>query len=426
MGFVRGIFAALLLAIGGQAMAQQASATPFQARAEALVELFNGKAVPDQLFSPAFLAQVPPAQLNTVSAQLREQLGSAQAVRSIEPKSTTAGTVFIDFEKGILKLNMAIAAAAPHLIEGLLVTGTEMKGDSFDKLMSELKALPGRSSFAAAKLGNEQPNMVAQHEADRPMAIGSAFKLFLLAELSRSVSAGERKWTDVVPLHHHSLPSGFLQSWPRDAPLTLHSLAALMISQSDNTATDTLLHALGREKVERLLPGLGVEAAARNRPFLSTMEAFALKGATDAEGSKRWSAANEAERRALLAGLAKVREQDIDTARITGAPNQIDTVEWFASAEDLVRVMDWLRQNGGPKAQEILAINTGLGPSVAAQYGYLGYKGGSESGVINMTFLVQSKAGQWYAVAGSWNDPSAPVDEKKFALLMSRAVALVR
>jgi beta-lactamase class A len=325
----------------------------------------------------------------------------------------------------LLRANLAVAAASPHLIEGLLITGTEVKGDSLEKVLTDLKALPGRTGFAVAKLG-DAPSYVARHEAERPMAIGSAFKLFLLAELSRSVAAGERRWTDVIPLDRRSLPSGFLQSWPEGAPLTLYTLAGLMISQSDNTATDTLLHALGREKVERILPALGVQAADRNRPFLSTMEAFALKGGKDADAAKRWAAASEAQRREQLAALAKVREQDIDSAKFTGAPNAIETVEWFASAEDLVRTMDWLRRNGGPKALEVLAINPGIGTETAKEFGYLGFKGGSERGVINLTFLIRTKAGEWHAVAGSWNNPAAPLDDQKFVALMARAVALVR
>ncbi|HZG46313.1 MAG TPA: hypothetical protein VEZ41_08595, partial [Allosphingosinicella sp.] len=80
----------------------------------------------------------------------------------------------------------------------------------------------------------------------------------------------------------------------------------------------------------------------------------------------------------------------------------------------------------GAKAHEILAINPGLGSSVAGRYGYLGYKGGSERGVINMTFLLRTKAGDWYSMAGSWNDPARALDDQKFVALMSRAVALVR
>jgi beta-lactamase class A len=364
--------------------------------------------------------------VNQITGQLREQLGAARAVAKIEPRSPTAASLSIDFERGLLTLNLALAAAPPHLIEGLLVTGTEMKGDSFEKVLGEMKALAGHTSLAVAKLGGAAPTYLARHDAERPMAIGSAFKLFLLSELSRSIAAGERKWTDVVPLNRRSLPSGVLQAWPQGAPLTLHSLAALMISQSDNTATDVLLHALGREKVERMLPALGVKAADRNRPFLSTYEAFALKGGKDMGAAKRWDSASEAQRRAQLEELAKVREQDIDPARFIGAPVAIETVEWFASSEDLVRTMDWLRRNGGAKAHEILAINPGLGSSVAGRYGYLGYKGGSERGVMNMTFLLRTKSGDWYSVAGSWNDPAKALEDQKFVALMSRAVSLVR
>ncbi len=53
-------------------------------------------------------------------------------------------------------------------------------------------------------------------------------------------------------------------------------------------------------------------------------------------------------------------------------------------------------------------------------------KGGSETGVMNMTFLVQSKGGQWHAVSGGWNNAEAALDKGKFVGLMSRAVALLR
>jgi hypothetical protein len=364
--------------------------------------------------------------MNAISKQLNDQLGQARAVGKIEARSATTGTVVLEFERGTLQLNLAVGAAAPHPIEGLLVTGTELKGDSLAAVTKELGALPGQTAFAVAKLDGAAPQFIASNEPDRALAIGSAFKLFLLAELSRSVAAGERKWSDVATLDRRSLPSGFLQSWPKGAPLTFYSLAALMISQSDNSATDTLLHALGREKVEALLPVIGVETADRNRPFLATMEAFALKAGRNEEARRGWAKASEAERRAMLPSLAATPPDQIDPAKLTGAPNAIDTVEWFASAEDLVRTMEWLRRNGGSQALEILAINPGIGSGVAAQYDYLGYKGGSEIGVINMTFLVRTKAGGWHAVSGSWNNSKAPLDELKFVALMTRAVSLIR
>ena len=41
-----------------------------------------------------------------------------------------------------------------------------------------------------------------------------------------------------------------------------------------------------------------------------------------------------------------------------------------------------------------------------------------------MTLLLQSKAGAWYALAASWNNPAAAVDDARFVALVSRAVDL--
>lgn len=413
-----------LAAIAAPAHAAQPSEA-FSQRAAQIVTMINGKADLQEMFSPAFLSQVPAAQMNAISAQLTSQFGTAQGVARIEAKTPNSGTIFIDMEKAVLQMDLAVAAAPPHRIEGLLITGNEAKDDSLAKVLEELRALPGQTSFSIARLGEGAPAPLIAHQADRPLAIGSAFKLFILAELSRSIQAGERKWDDVATLDHRSLPSGFLQKWPNGAPMTLYSLAALMISQSDNTATDTLLHLLDREKVEAMMPVAGVRAPERNRPFLSTLEAFALKSG-DPAMADAWLKGTEVQRRALLASKIRgIGADKIDVAKLTGAPNRIDTVEWFASADDLVRTMDWLRRNGDARTHEILAINPGLAPTAADDFAYLGFKGGSEPGVINLTFLAGGKDGAWHAASGSWNNPAAKVDELKFVTLLGRALALL-
>ena len=53
------------------------------------------------------------------------------------------------------------------------------------------------------------------------------------------------------------------------APITIHTLASLMISESDNTATDALIDLVTRNSVETISP--------RNRPFMTTREFFQLK-----------------------------------------------------------------------------------------------------------------------------------------------------
>ena len=42
-------------------------------------------------------------------------------------------------------------------------------------------------------------------------------------------------------------------------------------------------------------------------------------------------------------------------------------------------------------------------------------KGGSEPGVLNLTWLVRNRAGTWHVVTGSWNNPAAPLEEHRLA-----------
>lgn len=405
-----------------------AEPTPtLRARAAEIVQLFNGRADPARIFAPTFLAQIPAAQMEAIGRQLVAQYGPAKSVSNIDARSATGATVALDFDRAVVRLAVALESAPPNRVTGLLVVAAEVKGDNLAAVAREMQALPGHASIAVAELGGTPPTSVLSEAAGTPLAVGSAFKLFLLAELSRAIKAGERRWSDVVPLGSHSIPTGLLQGWPERSPLTLHSLAALMISQSDNSAADTLLSLLGRERVEALLPDLGIRDPGRLRPLLSTREAALLKAGGDGSLGGRWTSAGEGERRALLAGpLAVMRSDTVDTSKLMSAPNLIESVEWFASASDLIRVMDWLRTNGDTQTLAILAINPGIPQSTASDFAFVGYKGGSETGVMNMTFLLRGRKGDWHAVAATWNNASHPLDEARFQSLVSRVVTLLK
>ncbi len=420
----RWLLSFLLLACALPVQAAEPSAE-FSRRAGELVRMLDGELPPKDFFSPAFLAGISAAQVSSVAARLKSSYGKPQSLERVEASSPTAGIVFVRFERAVVRLQMAVAPQPPHLVEGLLVAGAESSAADIAAVFAEMVGLPGEVSLAAARLEEAGPADFLSQKADRPLAIGSAFKLFVLAELARSVKAGERKWTDVVPLGPPSLPSGIVQDWPRGSPVTLHTLAALMMSRSDNSATDTLLTVLGRDKVERLLPELGVRAPERNRPFLSTREAFALKLGDPALLAK-WKSADEAGRRALLPQLERIDAATLDTSRLGGRPAEIATVEWFASPADLVRTLDWIRRNGDRTALDLLAINPGLGPALAKEFDYFGFKGGSEAGVLNLSFLLKTRSGRWIAVSASWNNRAAALDEPRFVALASRLVALMK
>jgi beta-lactamase class A len=207
--------------------------------------------------------------------------------------------------------------------------------------------------------------------------------------------------------------------------MTLHSLAIAMIAESDNSAADTLLLALGRDKVDAILQRSGHAQAQAALPILTTAEAFALKMPANADLRARYAAGSPADRRKLLRDNApRLQRSAIDIGTVAENPTAIDQIEWFASAQDEIRLLDWLRRAGGD-ALPILAVNPGIAPADAKRWKYLGYKGGSEPGVIAMNFLAEAKDGQWIAVSGAWNNPAVRVDEAKFVALMTRAMNLL-
>lgn len=412
----------LILLLPPPATAQ--TAPDYPARAAQLVERLRTPGGEEEFFSPVFLNAVPVAQWRALTESWRKDHGPPMALGAVTPDGPTSGSVEIRYARATLGFQLVLAPAAPHRVIGLRLTGVKQAGDTLAKVAADLAALPGNVAFAAARLGDGAPALILARDAERPMAVASSFKLYVLAELARATAAGERRWSDVAPLAHRSF-SGRLSRYPDNAPMTLHSLAAAMIAESDNGASDTLMLALGRGKVDAMLALTGHAAPERALPLLTTTEAFALKMPAHRDLRDRWTSADASQRAALMAeSTARLSASSIDVGQVAEKPIAIDSIEWFAAPLDMVRLLDWLRVNGGD-ALPIMAINPAIGPADAARWAWLGYKGGSEPGVIAMNFLGQRRDGQWIALAASWNNPAALVDEAAFHALMARALTLL-
>jgi beta-lactamase class A len=407
-----------------QAPAANVPAPSLTTRLDQLVKLLNDSGNYAEMFSIAFREQVPEAQFQAIAAQLRAQGGAATGVGSITPAGSSQATAAIDYEKLIVTVSIALDPAGTHQIAGLRITGTEPRDDSMAKLEADFRKLHGEAGFGIYRLSENGVTPFAEVNGDVPAPLGSAFKLWILAEASREVAALERHWSDVVRVRQHSLPSGILQTWPDDAPVTLQTLATLMISISDNTATDTLLTTLGQRKVGAMVRQIGVSDPDRTLPVMTTREAFELKTPEHQSLADEWATGTPEARQKLLAANAAAMRAPVDPKLFDGKPVRIDSIEWFASPADMARTLNWLRVHGGPTTQAILAVNPGTDATTARRFAYLGYKGGSEPGVITLNFLVRTPAGQWLAVTGNWHDPEATVDDREFLSLMNRALVL--
>src|SRR5687768_8360668 len=154
-----------LLSSTAPAAAQDAN-PQLRAAAERVVALLKGEAEPAAIFSPAFLQAVPAAQVQAVVQQLRAQHGASLRLAGLEARSATAGAIAIEMERATVRMNLAIEAQPPHRIEGLLVTGADVRGDNAAAVSEAIGALPGQTSFAIVRLGDAGPAPVAGHEPD--------------------------------------------------------------------------------------------------------------------------------------------------------------------------------------------------------------------------------------------------------------------
>lgn len=372
----------------------------------------------EDLFAESFLEAVPADQIHGLFAQGFRDHGKVLEVRPLDRDSDTQGRFDFAFgDRSVVTVTLTIDEDAPHRVTGLFLGPARVPLESLDDVVAALKQFPGTVSFKAVRLDGK-PATVAELEPDRALAIGSAFKLYVLGALVED----KRKWDEVVTLKDEwkSLPSGILQNWPAGSPVTLHTLAVEMISISDNTAADHLLFTAGRDRVEAVMETMGCEEPAKSRPFLSTGELFKLR--TNKTLRKAYLKADEAGRRAMLAKEVKDAPRPILAAwPKVGA---ISKIEWFASAADLCRAMDWFRARADEKALGVLGVNRGLAIRKDV-WPYCGFKGGSEPGVLNMTWLLKRDDGAWFAVSVGWNDKDEPLQENRMFALAQAAIDLL-
>lgn len=345
------------------------------------------------LFTPDFLSAVPAASLEQVITQIRAEVGQVIAVEA------RGGADYL-VETATHELPVQIVLGAGDQVTGLLFRPAIARTTDIDSLLAEMRALA--PAFTLAVTRND--TLLYAVQPDQQLAVGSAFKLGILKALRDDIEAGRRNWSDVVELTEadKSLPSGTLQTWPTGSPLTLHSLAAMMISVSDNTATDTLIRVLGRIPVET---ALGIA------PVLTTRELFTLKAEPDF--AARYVGGDLAAQRQVLADLAARPLPDVSKVNTPYDP----AMEWNLSANTLCQLIQSVAE------LDVMQINPGV--ANAAEWQSVAFKGGSEIGVLNLTTMVTAANGTRYCVAATWNSPTA-VDQAKASASYANLLALLK
>lgn len=361
---------------------------------DVLRSVLNAESIRESLFSDGFLHKLPLVELKTVLGDLHEKIG---AVLDIESQGQGQFLVSTKTHRIDFRMNLDDKSR----ISGLHFRSPRRKGVKLEDVAKQLIAQKGQVALLVTRDGET----LFEHQADAELAVGSAFKLGVLDELNQLISGGARRWSDVVLLqqHHISLPSGILHKMRVGSPLTLHSLAALMISVSDNTATDALIDVIGRDALQR---SLGPDN------LLTTRELFLLK--SNDELRQRYLALALEDKPSFLHSL----QDRSPNPNSTVPPHQLG-LEWYVSARNLCSLM----QN--VKHLDVMSIEHG--PARKEDWQHMAFKGGSEEGVLNLTTGLTDKEGRQTCVVLTIN-ADIPISRRRnhdlFTELLESLVAV--
>jgi beta-lactamase class A len=289
--------------------------------------------------------------------------------------------------------------------------------------------LPGTVGILVTELTPDGVKPLFGKNDKERFAIGSSFKLYILGTLAAEVNGDRRQFENIMRLKPEWVgpPSSEMGTWPMGSPVTLHTLALKMNAISDNTATDHLLHLLGREAIEKQMAVMGHAHPEWNRPLLSTREMTSLRDKQQNMPGREYAKLDDKSKREFLkkkfTGKPDYDALDFDTAAY-------DVSEWYATPLDMAKALDWLKRNsedGQPAnpIRGILAAETKL-PHDKKIWPYVGFKGGSEDQILCGNWLLKNKNGHWYTFHVYCNSPKEKVEPAMFIKAIEQLFAAMQ
>ena len=368
---------------------------------------------------PGYLATLRPATFNQLlqagSRWLHAENGAALQSLRVDTNSLAIGIVAAIGNRP--RGRVAVTVDSHGLIAGLDMgpTITGPVPSSWADVDATLRSITPQPHLLAADVSNGSCRPLHSIDADTPVPFGSVLKLYVLDALGRAVAAGKVRWDQplTVTSRLKSLPSGVLQYEPDGTQITVREAAAKMISISDNTATDMLINLVGRTAVEASLVDAEMADPTADRPFLTTREAFTLAVERWPSLARRYLAANEAGRRALLTTVDRLPLPTVSAMRAMGKRGRTSP-DWVSSTSDICRAYVSLlalnRQPGLSTVGQVLSLDDDALELDPSRWTTTWHKGGVGSTFTALSYLATTRTGRSYVVIVQAGNPSRPAD----------------
>ncbi len=346
--------------------------------------------------NPYFLSKLPTEKLVGILQGFKDQEGKCLNIEKVDAKNFLYTT---DKSQRAMQLYLD----KNEKIRGLWFGNATSYGEKLSVVKDELKKLPGKVSLSYLKNGKAE---ILSLNPDLPLAIEMSSSLYLLKLLSQRVKKTKLKWNSSIKLKNElkSIPGGRLYEWPNRAPVTVQTLATMLMAYSDQSAYDHIHNLVGRKALEK--------ASSKNKPFLRTMDYHKLRGDKVVGYSKK----KIKEKRDLLKALQKKSIEELSTV---DSAFEIDSIGWFATTRELCQLLHSIRNE--PYA--------GVNPGLAQRGGWekAAFKMGRAPGVVQYSQLVIPKGSKdSFCVSITWNYSGGDMEPSKIDSLLSRILSKVK
>ncbi|GHB40516.1 hypothetical protein GCM10007094_32340 [Pseudovibrio japonicus] len=338
-----------------------------------LFQVWNGKGEDLSMFTQRYIALIGEQALRQSLKDALEAYGSAQEIS----EETQKNALFLKTAQ--FEMTVLLERERSGKITSLLIKPALYLVESLDECLSQMQEVAASSSLLIRRDGAE----FFSKDAETPLAIGPAFKVFVMQELVRRVNSGALKWNQKVKLDKElqSHPASSLYAKMSGGTVKLDVVAQHMMAASDNSAADVVLNLIGAESLE---------TCEERTPFLTSRQFYQLKA--DPKLAEGYGRAGTAKRRRILEKLQNrplPALEDVTDPCLAG-------VEWYASGQELCDVI------GEIADEKAMALNPGLAEK--ADWQRIAFKAGGEVGVLNFTYDLKGLNGTHWQIALTWND----------------------
>ncbi len=442
-----------------------------------ILDVANGGAPGDAAsrMSDHFRTLFTPDELVRDLRTIREQRFNNNRIRLTQIGEVGKDALSGFVEGGGRQMSIFIAVDDQNKIDGLRFADAayafgaegDLDAATWDEFDGMAGNLPGKVSFGAYEIIPDKmafstnPSLSPPpttlkpihtiHE-DEALAIGSAAQLFVLHALAEAARAGKITWDEPLPFRERFrvFALGDLRAAQDGTSFRIEEWATRMVTTGDAAANDTLFALLGRDAIQASYAKF-VASPNLTPPYMSTRECLQLKLVASDEQRAGYLNADESARRSLLAPDADLAHLDLtrDLLKAWQEPRHIEKLGWFASAEDLAKLMmEFRRLEQLPGLERLGAmLRQERGLEFAEEWTSIAYKGGMEPGVVSMNWLLERDGRdnaaadnvadepkpnvpdratpRWFVLSITWNNAKAPLELPRFAKLAQSGCTLL-